>query len=1358
MDEELNERPRRVQRAVERELQRRRHLHQYFDNFSSSSDSSSSADSDDIDNDARFQNDERSDVDDRNGSGTDSSSAESDNNRMVVDNTSESNGSSDGIVSSEEEEEPNHNEMEDGEFIREVLRRWAVDGGAASMSKLDQLLRNLAVRFPQLPLSYKTLLQTPRNSQDANLAHGSILWYKGIKEALDSMDMEQYLARYGRIAIDIGIDGLPLSKSSSLKFWPILGALVGSKNPPFVIALYLGQNDPADIYEYLEEFVLEVNDLQRDGYTLNANVYPFAIRDFICDAPARAFLKCCVLFNARFSCEKCCVEGEWVADRMTFFDLDAALRTDESFNNQEQPGHHVGLSPLQEIGIGMVSQFRLDPLHLVYLGVFKRLLQVWITWNGNFRLHVETITAISETMMQLVDTCPSDFNRRIRPLKHWRQYKGTELRRLCHYDSILVFRDNIAQNVYDHFLLLYVALYILSHPVFVLSAQWLDYSQELISTFIRHSVQIYGQEFVVYNVHSLQHIVQECRDKNCPMIDFSAFKFETALGTLKRTLKTFYRPCQQAACRITERMHFVRNVELPPENINVSVAKEYENNNGFAGRHFKQLHIGETLMQLNDKDSCFQTHQGDVVVITDIVRSPDGSVNLIGNSFLLKEDFFNYPLPSSQLGIFTVANLSADIRAFPVQNFASKCWLMPDDTLQNDYDVGLTKWLSSLDMTKMVGKIYWPPQKYVQRYVTKGQPPDKQTWVEYSVKIKRFKGTLKEANDFLRGILNHSSNYDTETNLGRGQRFKKKRKLTDTESDDNQLPRRQQKISTKPIPPPPPVKAAPPAKTAQAPRKLASKLRNSSAKSVEKPCVVSSEEQLRQKVSCVETSVTDEKTSSEHSGDELSQEESLSNSPQNSQVMLMKKNPFSSAGVVEKPYSKSSMKDQLKKKFLAMKHKPASGGPSGGEPLERGCPGSPPDNQNIMSKKLDLAKIKSSSFSSTMNNSLVSKGPASDGRPSGELLQRDSLGSSLNNIISYQSKKLDAAQSSSSSSTAIVSLASDCARPSSGELLQRGCAGSLLTSQNILSKKLDVAKSSSFSSDVNESLVSKMSVKEKVLTSQQNYENSDFDFSSPEKSPHHGESGLQGLAENSPTLSLESPNSHVSDHSGTAGPFSPQSDGAENTHHQQDSGCEDDGRISRALQHSKSSWKESLNQIDNRLNETSGAWIERDIIEIKTEVAELRKDVQEANLNIARLLRFLMPHEKKLKLPAGMPTLPLRKHQHFDSFEKFLNEKVNMDATVQYLSLIPTGKVEGKAATNLMARILSNGLASTYNFEGHGWKLPFAKTNTWKAVEGALAIQFPGSTLSDAITKVKAWLRNAPKREGGKPSSAFLKK
>ncbi|KAE8741667.1 hypothetical protein FOCC_FOCC012819 [Frankliniella occidentalis] len=227
--------------------------------------------------------------------------------------------------------------------------------------------------------------------------------------------------------------------------------------------------------------------------------------------------------------------------------------------------------------------------------------------------------------------------------------------------------------------MLYVALYILDHPVLVLSEEWLDTAEELISTFIRHSVQIYGQEFVVYNVHSLCHIVQECRDQRCRMIDFSAFKYETALGTLKRSLKSYSHPCQQAARRITERLQFVRNVELPSENLEVSVSREYVNNNGLmAGRHFQLVKIGDTVLQLNNKDNCFKTQQEDIVVLNDVVQIPDGSIYLIGNCFTQKVDFFDYPLPSSRLGIFGVENLSEQARVFPVQNFAAKCWLMPD--------------------------------------------------------------------------------------------------------------------------------------------------------------------------------------------------------------------------------------------------------------------------------------------------------------------------------------------------------------------------------------------------------------------------------------------------------------------------------------------------------------------------------------------------------------------------------------------------------------------------------------------------------------------------------------------------------
>lgn len=77
--------------------------------------------------------------------------------------------------------------------------------------------------------------------------------------------------------------------------------------------------------------------------------------------------------------------------------------------------------------------------------------------------------------------------------------------------------------------------------------------------------------------------------------------------------------------------------------------------------------------------------------------------------------------------------------------------------------------------------------------------------------------------------------------------------------------------------------------------------------------------------------------------------------------------------------------------------------------------------------------------------------------------------------------------------------------------------------------------------------------------------------------------------------------------------------------------------------------------------------MEGDIATIRREVKDLRSDMQQCNYNLARLIRFLMPHEKKLKLPANMPTLPLDSFDKFDKFEKFLGYRVNRDAVVSII-------------------------------------------------------------------------------------------
>lgn len=159
--------------------------------------------------------------------------------------------------SSENEQSESANDNEDDIFqfpnievkevyVTETIREWALKGGVLSMSKLDDLLLRLNVVHPNLPKSYKSLLKTPSHLNIVRTERAQI-WYKSIRMNLDTMLLEKYLETYHQISIDVNIDGLPISKSSPLKFWPILGRLIGSKNEPFVISIYFGTTDPTSV-------------------------------------------------------------------------------------------------------------------------------------------------------------------------------------------------------------------------------------------------------------------------------------------------------------------------------------------------------------------------------------------------------------------------------------------------------------------------------------------------------------------------------------------------------------------------------------------------------------------------------------------------------------------------------------------------------------------------------------------------------------------------------------------------------------------------------------------------------------------------------------------------------------------------------------------------------------------------------------------------------------------------------------------------------------------------------------------------------------------------------------------------------
>lgn len=58
-----------------------------------------------------------------------------------------------------------------------------------------------------------------------------------------------------------------------------------------VVAVWSGSSKPSDLNAYLGSFVAELKTLVRDGIGINSFRISILIRAFICDTPARSFIK-----------------------------------------------------------------------------------------------------------------------------------------------------------------------------------------------------------------------------------------------------------------------------------------------------------------------------------------------------------------------------------------------------------------------------------------------------------------------------------------------------------------------------------------------------------------------------------------------------------------------------------------------------------------------------------------------------------------------------------------------------------------------------------------------------------------------------------------------------------------------------------------------------------------------------------------------------------------------------------------------------------------------------------------------------------------------------------------------------------
>ncbi|XP_043476303.1 uncharacterized protein LOC122507574 [Leptopilina heterotoma] len=466
----------------------------------------------------------------------------------------------------EEEEEKDEKHNKNNKF-KSALCQWALLYNIPLIALTALLLLLLTFTDYVLPRTARTLLKTPINTKTTILSDDGEYLHLGLLRALQAILKTQKSKGINKnnLNLYINIDGLPIYKSSKKSLWLIFCSEVNSKSV-YLIGAYFGEHHPANSNEFLSEFVKEAKIFCESGIIFEGRRITVNIYGLICNAPAKSLVLKVKGHTGYHCCPKCKIKGDGILPeqigknkkkkrRVCFPGLGPfSKRTDLEFASNVylgtyQQGEATVLTQIPRFGA--VSNVPIDYMHLVLLGIMKKLILLWLTGPTKVRLSSSDIDKISINLIELKKSQPSEFARRPRSLRDVKYWKATEFRNILLYSGPIVLKNVLNEELYTNFLALHVSLTIISSPILIKIPGEIDYAQELIEYFITTFEIIYGKEYMSYNLHNLLHLCEDVK-KYGPVDEFSAFKFENYMTTVKKKLRKTNKPLQQLARRYAE--------------------------------------------------------------------------------------------------------------------------------------------------------------------------------------------------------------------------------------------------------------------------------------------------------------------------------------------------------------------------------------------------------------------------------------------------------------------------------------------------------------------------------------------------------------------------------------------------------------------------------------------------------------------------------------------------------------------------------------------------------------------------------------------------------------------------------------
>lgn len=370
-------------------------------------------------------------------------------------------------------------------------------------------------------------------------------------------------------------------------------------------------------------------------------------------------------------------------------------------------------------GFDLVRFVVLDYLHLVCLGVMSKLLDIWKREDDI--LSSEQKKKIDELLTRAKKYTPAEFQRQPEILENLANWKGTQLRDFMLYVGVPVLNGSMHNTFVQHFIYLVVAMRLMVRKVS--KNRSLQETLELIANsarqclyeFVNQSIELYGPEFVIYNVHSLIHVPDDY-ELFGPLDLLSGYIFESFNGKVKKYVSGGSAdPLKQILNVYSDRLglgefceereqwdeveEFFENPEVCYRQNSVFNSQDVQQNSEMPYddenyEQYLQMKFRNFVLRSDNDRDCFCT-----------VFSPNNGVHfmkvqkilkevhaneyyIIGNYYKKVHSLFEIPCSSLEVGMALCHKPSTKLYMFPISQLQNKCFAFPT----KEEGLSVTEW------------------------------------------------------------------------------------------------------------------------------------------------------------------------------------------------------------------------------------------------------------------------------------------------------------------------------------------------------------------------------------------------------------------------------------------------------------------------------------------------------------------------------------------------------------------------------------------------------------------------------------------------------------------------------------------